>query len=259
MSRILLYLLERDGTKKITRQELVSTLGIPDRQVENLTSMMTGFGLVNPRITTLTPFGKDVIQHDPYFERKETLWIIHYIVSSNPDWVVWYRIINTVLPSNDVYSVEQVSRQYFSDLAIHFSDRSIKEKLPNEVGAVFAAYSRSDLSRLGILEAEANGNFKKTNPGEVPDLAFLFCLLHYRDKHTPGSSAINTEDICTAEYSPGRVLHLPEYQVRTVLENLYNAEYIRIEQLANLDQVRLSDAITQDYVLRCVYRGNNDN
>ena len=259
ISRILQYLLTQGDKKKISRQEIVSALGIPENQVENLTSMMTGFGLVRPRITTLTPFGRAVIKSDPYFEKIETLWILHFVVSSNPEWVVWYRVINTVLSSQDHYSVEQVSNRYFSDLAIHFSERTVSEKLPKEVGAVFAAYSRSELLHLGILEVEGTGNFIKSNPVEIPDLAFLFCLLYYRDEYSPGSSAINTEDACLAEYSPGRVLNLPEHQVRTILGNLHNAGLVRLEKLANLDQVRISDSMTQESVLERIYGGNNAN
>jgi len=259
ISRIMQFLLTKEGQKKVSRQEIISALGIPDKQIENLTSMMTGFGLVRPRVSLLTNFGKAVIQSDPYFDKLETLWIIHYIVSSNPEWVVWYRIINSVLPVQDRFEVDQVSSQYFSDLAIHFSERTVSEKLPKEVGAVFAAYSRTELSRLGILGVEGTGNFKKSNPVEVPDLAFLFCLLYYRDKYSPGSSAINTEDACLAEYSPGRVLNLPEYQVRTILGNLHNGGLVRLEQLANLDQVRLSDSMTQESVLERIYGGNDAN
>lgn len=255
ISRILQYLLVQQGKKKIPRQEIVSALGIPNKQIENLTSMMTGFGLVLPRVTTLTPLGNAIIQFDPYFDKLETLWIIHYIVSSNPEWVVWHRIINTVLPSQDRFSVDEISDRYFTDLTIHFSERTISEKLPKEVGAVFAAYTRSELSHLGILEVERTGNFIKSNPVEIPDLAFLYCLLYFRDKYSPGSSAVNTEDACLLENSPGRVFNLPEYQVRTILGNLHDAGLVRLEQLANLDQVRLSEATTQESVLQRIYGG----
>lgn len=259
ISRIMQFLLTKEGQKKVSRQEIISALGIPDKQIENLTSMMTGFGLVRPRVSLLTDFGRAIIQSDPYFEKLETLWIIHYIVSSNPEWVVWYRIINLVLPNQEHFEVDRVSLQFFTDLAIHFSERTISEKLPKEVGAVFAAYSRSELSHLGILQEEGTGNYKKSNPVDIPDLAFLFCLLYYRDKYSPGSSAINTEDACLAEYSPGRVLNLSEYQVRTILGNLHNAGLVRLEKLANLDQVRLSDSLTQEYVLGRIYGGNDAN
>ncbi len=259
ISRILQFLLAQGDKKKISRQEIVSALGIPEKQVENLTSMMTGFGLVRSRVTTLTPFGKVVIQSDPFFDKNETLWIIHFVVSSNPEWVVWHRVINKVLTSQDHFSVEQISSQYFSDLAIHFSERTISEKLPKEIGAVLAAYSRSELSRLGILEEEGKGNFKKSNPIDIPNLAFLYCLLYYRDKYSPGSTAVNIEDVCLAENSPGSVLNLPEYQVRSILGNLHNAGLFRLEQLANLDQVRFADSLTQEFVLERIYEGNDAN
>lgn len=257
ITRILQFLHSQENRRKIPRREIVAALGIPDKQVENLTSMMTGFGLVLPRVTLLTPFGKVVIQFDPYFDRLETLWMIHYLVSSNPEYVVWHRIINTVLPSQDQFSINQVADHYFHDLAIHFSERTISEKLPKEVGAVFAAYTRSELSHLEIFAAEGTGNFIKSNPVDVPALAFLFCLAHFREQHFPGSSALNIEEICRAENSPGRVLLLSEYQVRSQLGDLHNAGMLRLEQLANLDQVRFTDNLTTEFVLQKIYGGQD--
>jgi hypothetical protein len=255
ITRILQFLHAQDERRKIPRQEIVAALGIPDKQVENLTSMMTGFGLVLPRVTLLTPFGKAVIQFDPYFDMLETLWMIHYMVSSNPEHVVWHRIINTVLPSQDKFSVNQVANHYFSDLAIHFSEKTFTAKLPKEVGAVFAAYTRSELSHLEILAAEGTGYFIKSNPVEVPNLAFLFCLGYFREQHYPGSSALSIDEVCWAENSPGKVLFLSEFQVRSQLENLHNAGLVRLERSANLDQVRLTDTTTPEFVLNKIYGG----
>ncbi|MFZ6019013.1 MAG: DUF4007 family protein, partial [Chloroflexota bacterium] len=229
ISRILQFLLSQKGRNKISRQEISGTLGIPERQVENLISMMTGFGLVEPRLSTLTLLGETVIKFDPFFEKLETLWMIHYLVSSNPKYVVWYRVIHLVLPAQDQFTVDQVSDLYFSDLAIHFSLKTIQEKLPKEVGAVFAAYTRTELSRLEILKADGTGNFVKSTPVNVPNLAFLFCLLHFRDKYYRGSSALNIEDICRAENGPGKVLLLSDHQVRSQLDSLHHADLIRLE------------------------------
>jgi predicted transcriptional regulator len=252
ISRILQFL-AHDTRKKIPRKDIVDTLGIPNKQVENLTSMMTGFGLVHPRVSTITDLGRAIIENDPYFEKPETLWIIHYIVSSNPEWVVWYRIINEVLPSIDQFNVEKTSTHYFSDLATQFSKRTITEKLPKEVGAVFSSYARSELARLEILREESVGNFVRGNPVDIPSLAFLFCLLSYRDRYSPGSTALNIEKICQAENSPGRVFNLPEYTVRQILDDLHTNGLIRLEKFANLDQVRISETVTQKIVLMKIY------
>jgi len=255
ISRIQNYLLSADEDKRIPRSDIVNSLGIPNKQVENLTSMMTGFGLVLPRITKLTQFGKSVSRSDSYFERLETLWIIHFTVSSNPEWVVWQRIINSVMPSQDQFEVDQISKKYFDDLSIHFSARSIEKKLPKEVGAVLAAYTRSELSRLEILSEKETGKYQKTTPVDVPPLAFLYCILLFRERFSPGSSALSVQNLCYAENSPGRVCFLDEFQVRRLLESLHDAGQIRLEQFANLDQVRLANELTLDTVLERIYGG----
>lgn len=257
ISRIMQFLLTQDVKSRVPRKDIIDALGIQNKQIENLLSMMTGFGLIQPRVTTLTQFGKAISRFDPYFEKIDTLWIIHYIVSSNPDWIVWYRIINTVLPIHEQISVDFVCNQYFSDLTNQYSEKTISNHLPNEIIAVLGAYTRTELSHLNLITQEGSGKFIKSGPKAVPDLAFLFCLLYYCGKHIPGSSAINIEEICIAENSPGRVFNLPEYQVRTILDNLHNSNLIRIEKMANLDQVRIPDSINQENVLQRIYGGKD--
>ncbi len=161
ISRIMQFLLTQGGSKKVARKDIIAALGIPINQIESLTSMMIGFGLITIRTSLLTLFGKTVIQNDPYFDKIETLWMIHYIVSSEPEWVVWHRIINKVLPFQDTFESEKVSVSYFSDLSAFFSQSTISEKIPTEVGAVFAAYTRSNLSRLESLMLKRQENSLK--------------------------------------------------------------------------------------------------
>lgn len=253
ISRILQFLSSQTQKKKIPRSEIVAALGIPDKQIENLTSMMVGFGLVLPRTTVLTDFGRAVVQHDPYFEKIETLWAVHYMVSSNPEWVVWHRIITLAIPAGGDLSVEGISKQYFPDLAAQFSERTILEKLPKEIGAVLGAYTRTELARLNILESPSPKNYVNANPVPVTPLVLLFCLLYYRDHTFPGSTALEVKDICSSESGPGRVLNLPEYVVRSSLNQLHDLGLIRLEQFANLDQVRLSDDLTQANALARIY------
>jgi len=52
-------------------------------------------------------------------------------------------------------------------------------------------------------------------------------------------------------------LNIPEYSLRTILENLHNAGLIRLEKLANLDQVRFLDSTSQEIVLSRIYEGKN--
>lgn len=261
ISRILQTLVSNEAESNKTRQDVIKSLGIPGRQCESFISMMTGFGLIVPRTLKPTFLGKIISQFDPYFEKLETLWIIHYIVASEPEYVIWHRIVNNVIPlaNEDSFSAQQIAQQYFSDMAIHYSNYTFTSKIPGEIRAVFNAYTRSSFSRLGLLTEDGKNNFKKAQPVDIPPLAFLYCLAHFREKHYAGSSALDIETICRAENSPGKVLLLSEYQVRSQLEDLHNAGIVRLEQLANLDQVRFTDSLTTEYVLQKIYGGQDAN
>ena len=164
-------------------------------------------------------------------------------------------MINDELNRIERFTIEGVSSAYFSDLQLKFSQKTILDKLPKEVGAVFASYTRYEFARLGILEQDGSGIYTRGNQAEVPALALLFCILYYRDRYSPGSSAMNVEDVCLAENSPGRVLNIPEYQMRGQLDDLHNRGLIRLERFANLDQIRIPDTTTQQTVLMQIYKG----
>jgi hypothetical protein len=257
ISRIMQYIFSRNEGKNILRKDIIDSLGIPDKQVENLSSMMTGFGLVKATKTgTLTPLGKTITENDPYFENVATLWIIHYIVSSNPRWVVWHRVINQVIPMHHEITIELVQNNYLQNLDAHYSEKTIKEKLPKEIGAVLASYTRSELSRLEILDVGDGGKYMKGDPIEIPFLSFLFSVIYFRDVFSPGSTAVEIHQIATAENSPGLVFNIPEYQVRAFLNEAKEKEIVNIEQFGNLDQVRFSSKASQDEVLRMLYEEN---
>ncbi len=253
ISRILQYLLTTGSRKKIPRQEIVATLGLSDRQVESLISVSVGFGLVKPRTSILTPLGKIIAEKDVYFERIETLWIVHYIISSNPEWVVWHRIVNQILPMNDRIVISEVALPYFSDLKSSFSERTLKAKLPGEIGAVLQSYVQSSLSRLNLLRKEQTGIYHRDTPVDIPPLAFLYQLLHFREMHAISASALPIEEIEKGKDSPGAVLNLPEYMFRDLLNRLHDSGLVRWEQFGDLDQVRFSEELTLTEVLYRIY------
>lgn len=253
ISRILQYLLTVEGRKKIPRQEIVATLGLSDRQIENLISISVGFGLIKSRTSILTPLGKIIAEKDVYFERIETLWIVHYIMSSNPEWVVWHRIVNQILPMNDRIVISDVALPYFSDLKSSFSERTLKEKLPGEIGAVLQSYVQSSLARLNLLRKEQTGVYHRDTPVDIPPLAFLYQLLHFREMHAISASALLIVEIEKGKDSPGMVLNLPEYMFRDLLNRLHDSGLVRWEQFGDLDQVRFSEDLTLTGALDRIY------
>ena len=253
IARILQYLLSVEGRKKIPRWEIVKTLGLSDRQVESIISMSVGFGLIKSRTSILTSLGKIIAEKDVYFERIETLWIVHYIISSNPEWVVWHRIVNQILLLNDRIVISDVAMPYFADLKSSFSKRTLKAKLPGEIGAVLQSYAQSSLSRLNLLSKEQTGIYQKGTPVEIPPLAFLYQLLHFKEIHAISASALPIAEVEKGDNSPGAVLSLTEFMLRDLLNQLHDSGLVRWEQFGDLDQVRFSETLTLTSVLYRIY------
>jgi hypothetical protein len=215
--------------------------------------MSVGFGLIKSRTSILTSLGKIIAEKDVYFERIETLWIVHYIISSNPEWVVWHRIVNQIIPMNDRIVISDVAMPYFADLKSSFSERTLKEKLPGEIGAVLQSYVQSSLSRLNLLRKEQTGVYHKETPVEIPPLAFLYQLLHFKEIYVISASALTIAEIEKGKDSPGAVLSLPEYMLRDLLNRLHDSGLVRWEQFGDLDQVRFPEELTLTAVLYRIY------
>lgn len=254
IGRILKYLDTRKDDKEFRRSDMVADLGIPERQLGNHSSIMVGFGLLTLRSTKLTKFANYVISFDPYFDLLETLWTIHYIVSSEPEWVIWNRIANLAFPNLDDFTIDQILSTYFRDLTDKFSEYTIRKKLPNEIKAILTAYTQTELSKLNLL-TQVDGNFIKGFPVEVPLMAFLYILYYYRNKFFPGSTALDIKEITYPENSPGRVLQCSEAKIREYLQALQSKGFVRVERNANLDQIRFNDDTNEETILPLIYGG----
>ena len=259
ISRILKFLSVKDNKSNVLYDEIVAAVGIPYRQVRSIISQMMGFGLVQAHGNILTNLGKIIANADPFFQKPESLWIIHYQVSSDPNLLVWNRIIHKVFPVHDAFTLDFVIEEYFTDLESRYSEETYKKKLPREIRAVLDSYVDSELSRLNILISHEKDSYQKSTPLELPILVFLYALINFRDCFYSGSTAINVENLHRDPNSPGVVFGLLEYDLRSFLSSLVNRDLIRLERFGNLDQVRFSDVRNQEKVLQLIYGSNHVN
>ena len=253
ISRILQYLLTQSDRSRISRNELVSVLGLSDRHVKHICNVTIEFGLMRSRFLILTEIGKIIAKKDGFFDRLETLWFAHYSISSNSDWVVWHRVVKDVIPNNETLKIVDVARDYFSDLSAHFSEKTLEDKLPKEIGVVLWTYANSKLARLALLRQEKTGEYLRGTPVNISPLAFLTCILTYRDRYTEGATAMTVHELIYGENSPGVILNLSESQVRSLFDAIHDTGLIRLEKFGDLDQVRFGDGDSVASVLEMIY------
>jgi len=247
-SRILGYLNEQKERKLIPRQEIIEALGMPIRQYESLSSIMVALGLIKPSSFVLTSLGKMIGAKDLFFEKEESLWLMHYIVSCNPKWVIWHRLVTQVFPNQRLISAS-VCAPYFADLSETYSALSLERKVPKEINAVLYAYSETHFLRLHFISKIATGQWKREEPNMITPLPFLYALLHYQEMAGRQSTGISIEEAVGTELSPGRVLNLKDYDVKLLFDQLNNTQLVNLESFGDLYQLRFAHGLTKQLIL----------
>jgi len=237
LSHLLHYVMSKPDISRFPPEELTSALGMSPRMIENLTSYGVSLGLLTQRSCKPTEFGKLIDKQDPFFDKNETLWFLHYTISSNGKYVVWNRLINRVFPEESEVTTK-VARRYFSDLNGHFSEKSLKRHLANEIGVLFNAYTEQKFSHLEYIRKLSEKVYQLNQSIQVPDPCILASCYLYRDRYAKGATGVEIEHLAKEENSPGKVFHISEHQLRLALERLHRERRISIESRANLDQIR---------------------
>ena len=238
ISRILSLVTQSPDRGRFYRAELAEATGLSEIQVGVQAKIAAAMGLLVPISYRLTDFGRLVSDYDLFFEDTGTLWVCHYALSAEPKRLLWNHVINCLLPTGQTYSPPEV-RETLGFLAETHSARTLQRKVLKEVGSIFNAYTEQAFRQLHYLRQTDDRAYALTDsPAPVPPGAFLAILLLYRDRFQPGASGLEVPTICTAEQSPGRLLHLSEARVRALLNKLHEAGRLTIEAKANLDQVR---------------------
>jgi hypothetical protein len=240
IARILAYAIEHQNEGRIPSAAYAMSMGIPTRRAENLCSIATAFALIRPVVLTSTKVGPIIHQYDPFLDDLGTLWLLHYLVSSNERYVVWNRLANQVIPENSRFSTI-TARPYFDDLNQFYSAYSMDKNLRDEIGAVWNAYTEQAFRYLNYIRAESDQVYIRGDPAPVPPQVFCAAALSYRDRFAPKAVTLDVPLLAKAANSPGRVFGLTGRQVRDLLEEVKRLGYLYVETRADLDQVRFRE------------------
>lgn len=240
-----------DQRGKIPQSDLASAVGVADRKVENLASLVNALGLIQKVTYKPTFLGSLIETYDPYFDDIGTLWFLHYTISSEPRHIIWNRIVNVFLPHQPRFTRDQI-RSSLDDLRAWFSEDTIKKHVLKEINTFLDAYTEQAFSRLAFIRIDGEG-YALGYRQPVPSLVLAACIARYRSNQRPGDTAVPIPELCGAPCSPGLVLQLPKDRFRSILEELKNQSGFSLESRADLDQVGLATGITDVEWMRRYY------
>ncbi len=261
LNRVLTYLAHERREQGSIYDQLMKATGMSRTQVEAYTQYGGYMEVLVPRSLKVTPLGHLILQGDPFFDRVGTLWLLHYLIASNPFLLVWNYMCNAVLQAAVEISKEEAADQFLPFIG-RWSESSIRKNVKKELRAFFADYTTAIFAPLDYLNETRQNVFAiNRDVTPVPPLIFLASLLIYRDRHQPGSSGLEIPTLTYADHSPGRIMRHGEPYIRQILDKLHETGYLTIESKANLDQVRFRTGFTWLDAVRAFYaeeKVNND-
>jgi hypothetical protein len=257
LSRMLAYLEHnRDENERLYGQ-LASITGLSESRVEALVQYAVYMQLLVPRTLFPTPLCRLVLSQDPFFDHNGTLWLLHYLLASNPLLVVWNYMCNAVLPAvAEIQKGEAAER--FMAFSGRWSDTSLQKKTRKELRAFFAVYTEEMFAPIAYLRQVKPLVYAPTRDvAPVPKQILFASALVYRDRFHPGASGVEIPTLVHADNSPGRLMRQREAYIRKALDNLHEAGLLTIESKANLDQIRYKSSVTWLDAVWLYYQNSN--
>ena len=254
LARVLDYAIQHQDLSRISSEVYQTGLGLSERKAQSLSALAGAFTLLKSRVLTPTYLGKLVHRYNPYLDDMGTLWLLHYIISSDERYVIWNRLVNQVIPENTRISTA-IARSYFDDLAAYYSEGTMDDNVGSEIGAVWNVYTEQEFAHLHYLRAESDLIYARGYGDLTIPQVFLVATLLYRERYASGAATLDIDLLARAPNSPGRVFGLTERQVRDLLGRAQGFGSINVETRADLDQVRFPGDLDYLTVMQHYYEG----
>ncbi|MGL4947478.1 MAG: DUF4007 family protein, partial [Cetobacterium sp.] len=241
------------GTGNITsKDELENKINLASGgKLRTYLTLLKKYNILANKGYKLTDLGKILYEYDMDINTEASLWLLHYLITSNDDNLVYNELFGTYFRNNDFLELEKV--KYIFE-KYNFPEATMKSHLRKEVRSELKLYTRERFSRLFILEEEEllKQNIKYyLNRNMLRDeKIFMILLYYYRFKFHKNESSIQIKTISNGVNSPGIFCCLDEYLVRELLEKLHLENKISIESRAGLDQIRFLDDRTYLDILK---------
>ena len=220
----------------------------------------------------LTDFGKMIFSKkdsfDPYLEKSETLWLLHWMLASDPTLTTWYYIFNyhqSIVINKDKLLSDIVSVGKFSKWR-GMSANTIKRDIDcfmrtytfsNKKGEVTEDSIECPLAELGLIFSTYSKGEYEIQRGPkltLSDKIFEYALNDYWSKQT--NQIITFEKLMYDYGSPGKVFQLDEKSMEEYLEKLENEgkNFVFNRGAGGLRQITKVKKISEVQLLKNCYK-----
>ena len=236
-ARILSFLYDKRGAKRISRHLLIENSGLPDGQVASLISIGASMGLIKLGGQILTPTGLIIAEHDVFLEKRGTLEWCHYKGAGSYQNLIWFDVFNHLLTEESAMTQEGWQGYFRKKLRDQYTDKTIKDHVPKEARFIIDAYLERNFSKLELLnQAPDERLYRHRYTGFAP---LVLSAMIYDFCATKEIHLSQVGEMAVAPGSPAVVFGLDAASFRQQIERLHDLGLLRYETTHNLDQIRL--------------------
>ncbi len=196
---------------------------------------------------------------DPYLERRDSIWLLHYLVCSNPSKnTLWYYLFNyytkdLIVQEKFLQGVVEFCGRYSSksfrmstlerDFKCCMSMYAVMDRAKTRDMQNLLASPMKELRLVYALDHHGEYSLRRITSKEISSELFAFCLVDYLDKMNYPSS-VGIDQILLDVASPGRLFRLEESTLVDYLvdfERLAQRKYIYDSTLGMKQILKKSD------------------
>lgn len=221
----------------------------------------------------LTDFGKFVFSKkkavDPYLEKNETLWLLHWMIASDSSLTTWFYLFNyhpSIIVNREQVTNELLQIGKFSKWK-GISPNTIKRDVDCFIRTYLVSHKKGEitedsiecpLAELGLLQQTYTKNEFELHKGPKSSLSqgiFEFALNDYWSKQN--NQIITFEKLMYDFGSPGKVFQLDEKSLEEYLDNMgqsFNKIFQFDKGAGGLRQISKIKDVKQSQLLSNCYR-----
>ena len=210
---------------------------------------------------------------DPFLEDDASLWLIHWLIVSNPEiGTAWQLLFSRF------FRPDFTRRELLDFLAAFSEKESIKvaeSVLARDVDCLLRTYATGGngkkqlnpeetfdcpLLQLNLVQPSPDGELYRFAIGPKPSLTapiFAFAFSQYFDRVAGGTNTLNVQKCLYGEGSPGQAFKLDENSLIEYVEELEDStkRAIMLDETAGLKQIYRKRTLDPMQVLDDYYRG----
>ena len=271
------HYLEKGGISKIkefekNKLQTMSEFGVGLNMVKSMRHWSQATKICDKNFE-LTDFGKFVFSKkkaaDPYLEKNETLWLIHWMIASDSNLTTWFYLFNyhpSIIVNREQIINELLQIGKFSKWK-GISPNTIKRDVDCFIRTYLVSHKKGEitedsiecpLAELGLLNQTYTKNEFELHKGPKSSLSqsiFEFALRDYWSKQK--NQIITFEKLMYDYGSPGKVFQLDEKSLEGYLDGMsqsYNKIFQFDKGAGGLRQISKIKNIKQNQLLSNCYR-----